>query len=398
MNEKIRISVRPSRRVMVVILSLLVVAGAFLIARWLIRTAPSPALREPRERSYLVGTVTLVPGTERTEILAAGTAVPAWRIELKPRVSGQVVRISPAFRPGGRFSAGEEILALDPEDYRLAAAERKSALATAEAEYRIELGRQEIARHEWELLGEGEEATDLDRELALRLPQLKEAEAAVFAARAALRRAELNVERTSVRAPFNAVVISKAVDPGAEVTTATSLAVLAGTDQCWVNLSLPVEDLEWFAAGEGDQGAEVFLGPASDPEGAPVWTGRVIEKEAALAERGRLARVLVAVPRPLEGRPLLFGTYLKARIEGRELENVFSIPRSALRDRSRVWLVGPDSRLEIRQVRVIRGNADRVLVREGLSPDEELVISDLAAPVEGMLLRSSEADPGESSL
>jgi RND family efflux transporter MFP subunit len=398
MNDKIRVNVRPSTRVLVVILSLALVAGAFFLARRLIRTAPRPALREPRERARLVETVVLAPGRERTEIIAAGPASPARQVELKARVAGQVARTGTAFRPGGRFAAGEEILALDPEDYRLALAERKSDLARAEAEYRIELGRQDIARHEWELLGEGEEASEIDRELAMRLPQLKQAEAALDAARAALRRAELNLERTSVLAPFNAVVISKSVDLGAEVTTATPLAVLAGTDQYWVNLSLPVDELEWFEAGEGDSGAEVLLSPAADPEVAPAWTGRVIEKEAALEESGRLARVLVAVPRPLEGRPLLLGMYLRARIEGRELAEVFSIPRSALRDHNRVWLVGPGNRLEMRQVRVLKGSAERVLVREGLQPGEELVISDLAGPVAGMLLRRSSDESGDPSL
>ena len=387
MNDEIRVSVRPSRRVLMIILSLVIVAAAFLAARRLIRTAPRPALRQPREKARLVETVTLASGLERAEITAAGTAVPARRVELKSRVAGQVVRISPAFRPGGRFAAGEEILALDPEDYRLAVEERKSDLARAEAEYRIELGRQEIARHEWKLLGAGEEAGELDRELTLRIPQLKQAEAALDAARAALRRSELNLERTSVLAPFNAVVISKSVDLGAEVTTATPLAVLAGTDQYWVNLSLPAEELDWFEAGEDDAAARVLLSLASDPEGETVWTGRVIEKEAALEEKGRLARVLVSVSRPLEGSPLLLGTYLRARIEGREIPDVFSIPRTALRDGGRVWLLGPDRRLVMREVRVIRSGAERVLVQEGLSAGEELVVSGLAAPVAGMLLR-----------
>jgi RND family efflux transporter MFP subunit len=398
MNDKIRINPRPAARVLGIIIALVLVLGAIFIARRLIRTAPRPGLRPPRERSYLVETVTLAPGKERTEVIAAGTAVPSRAVELKARVGGQVVRMGPAFRPGGRFAAGEEILALDPEDYRLALEERKSDLARAEAEYRIELGRQEIARHEWELLGEGEESSDIDRELAMRLPQLKQAEAALKAARAAVRRAELNLERTSVRAPFNAVVISKAVDLGAEVTTATALASLAGTDQYWVNLSLPVEELEWFEAGEGDRGAEVFLSPAADPDAEPAWTGRVIEKEAALEERGRLARVLVAVPRPLEGRPLLLGMYLRARIEGRDLEDVFSLPRSALRDDNRVWLKDAADRLEIREVEVVRSGPDRVLIGGGLAAGEELVVSDLAAPVPGILLRPVDDQSGEPSL
>ncbi|MDP8235870.1 MAG: efflux RND transporter periplasmic adaptor subunit [Candidatus Erginobacter occultus] len=398
MNDKIRINVRPRTRVLVVLLSLAVVAGAFLAARWLIRTAPRPTLREPAERSYLARTVTLAPGRERTEILSSGTVLPALRVELKPRVAGRVIRVSPAFRPGGTFAEGDEILALDPEDYRLALTERQADLVRVEAEYRIELGRQDIARREWELLGPGEEGEELDGELALRLPQLKQAEAAREAARAAVRRAELNLERTSVVAPFNAAVISKAVDPGAEVATSTVLGVLAGTDQYWVRLTLPVEELDWFESGKGDEGSPVLLRPAGGGAGEDSWTGRVIEKETALVEEGRLARVLVSVDRPLEERPLLLGMYLEAVIEGREVDGVFSLPRAALRDDDRVWLKDGEGRLEIREVEVIRSGPERVLIGEGLAEGEVLVVSDLAAPVPGILLRPIDDQPGEPSL
>jgi len=398
MNNPRPLDVRPGKRVLTIVLSLAVVAGSYFMARWLIRTAPRPALREPAERSYLVRTAPLSPGRERTEIFASGTVVPALRVELKPRVAGRVIRVSPEFRPGGAFAEGEEILSLDPEDYQLALAERQADLVRAEAEYRIELGRQDIARHEWELLGPGEEGEQLDGELALRIPQLNQAEAALEAARAAVRRAELNLERTSVRAPFNAVVISQTVDPGAEVATSTVLGVLAGSDLYWVRLTLPAEELDWFEAGEGDRGAPVLLRPAGSGEREATWRGRVIEKEAALVEEGRLARVLVAVPRPREGRPLLIGMYLAAVIEGREVDGVFSIPRIALRDDNRVWLKNAAGRLEIREIEVIRSGPDRVLAGEGLAGDEELVISDLAAPVPGILLRPAGEEPGEPEL
>lgn len=398
MNNRQSISLRPSFRVLVLLLSLALVVASLFIARWLIWTAPRPALRPPVERSYLVRTMPVTFGRERAEINAAGTVIPALRVELKPRVSGQVIRVSPSFRPGGRFEEGEEILALDPEDYRLAVAAREADLTRADAEYQIELGRQDIARHEWALLGAGEEAADLDRELALRLPQLKQAEAVRESARAALRQAELDLERTSVRAPFNAVVISKEADPGAEVATSTVLGVLAGTDQYWVSLALPAGELEWFEAGEGESGAPVLLRPASGGEGEASWRGRVIEKEAALEEEGRLARVLVSVPRPLEGRPLLLGMYLKGTIAGREMTGVFSLPRSALRDDNRVWLVDADHRLEIGEVVVVRSGPDRVLIGEGLAEGDELVVSDLAGPVAGMLLRTVDDEPGEPSL
>jgi hypothetical protein len=113
-----------------------------------------------------------------------------------------------------------------------------------------------------------------------------------------------------------------------------------------------------------------------------------------LEAEGRMARVLVEIKDPLglnisekKHPPLLIGEYVRMEIEGRQLEKVYRIPRTALRDNTRIWLVSNDGKLEIRSVETVWRDAQTVLLTDGLQPGEQLIVSDLSKPVRGMPLQ-----------
>jgi hypothetical protein len=113
--------------------------------------------------------------------------------------------------------------------------------------------------------------------------------------------------------------------------------------------------------------------------------------------------LLVEVNDPLDLRKqerkqpmLLLGEYVRVEITGEELQDVYRIPRSALHNDSEVWIMDDDNNLEIRPVQTTWRDEESVIVRHGFTPGEQLVISDLAAPVAGMKIRadtSSAAGP-----
>ena len=110
-----------------------------------------------------------------------------------------------------------------------------------------------------------------------------------------------------------------------------------------------------------------------------------------------MARILVEVKDPLglntgenNKLPLLIGEYVRLEIEGRQLQNVYSIPRTALRDDASLWVVSKDNKLDIRKADVIWRDTQTVLLREGLEPGERLIVSDLASPIQGMSVQVSE--------
>lgn len=377
-----------------IVLPIVILCIGLLGSAYLKSSGPKPQRKPPRKMISLVQVMPLQKGDETVSVQAMGTVVPAREVTLESRVPGEIVWTHPEFAPGGFLTAGEEVLRIDPTDYQLDLARKKSQVAEAAYKLKLELGHQEVAKREWQLLKGNKSAEDSD--LALRRPHLEKARADLAAAKAELKGAELNLERTRITAPFNAVVRERHVETGSQVTAMESLADLVGTDEYWVRVSVPVDRLRWIriprtAAGEG---SAVAIRYGTD---AQVRTGTVIKLLSDLEAEGRMARLLVSVDDPLDlsnpasdRPPLLIGEYVQVGIRGRELTDVFRIPRSALRDGERVWLAAPGDTLSIRQVDPIWRESDTVLLRDGLQSGDRLILSDIAAPVEGMPLRVSD--------
>ncbi len=384
---------RVLRAVAMYLLPVVVIAGGGIGAVRLYQTGPKARQRPPQARDTLVQVATVSKTSANATVHVMGTVVAAQEVVLQPRVSGEVIRLSSEFVPGGRFKAGEFILQIDPKDYELTVEKTRSQVAQAQYELKMEQGAQEIARHEWELLGVEETASEQDRELALRKPHLIKANAALEAANAALREVKLDLERTTIIAPFNAIVTTESVDVGAQVTQQTQLGTLVGTDEYWVRAAVPVDQLGWIrfpgADGEGGSGATIRQQLATDLHNE--WTGRVVRLMGDLEPEGRMARVLISVQDPLKsnswdeaGLPLLIGSYVSVVIEGREVKDVMAVPRTALRDGDSIWIMNDQNKLEICNVNVVWRDRDTVWVRDGIAPGQRLVVSDLPAPVEGM--------------
>lgn len=463
---------------------LAVLGGGGVLAAHLLRTGPKAKRRQPARRALLVTVRPVSRSTARAVVEAMGTVRAAQTIELVPRVSGEIVELSPECIPGGRFAKGDVVARIDPADYqlavdqrqteleRLAAAleqqrslvaqresdiassasaveqsestilQRRSDIVQAEAALQIERGQQAVAEREYELLGR--KLPEQDRDLVLRKPQLRQAEATCEAAKAAARaalaakraavaaktsaeamkrsaeagvlaaqagqaaaevaleKARLDLARTTLLAPFNAVVDAESVDLGSQVAPTSRLATLVGTDEYWVEVSVPVDKLQWLRiprAG-GEQGSAVRIYNEAAWGSAAFRTGTVVRMASALETEGRMARLLVSVPDPLglrdaSGRTpaLLIGSYVRCELEGAELEDVVPLDRDLVHEGDRVWVMTPESTLDIRKIAIAFRGRDRLLVSDGLAAGERLVTTTLTAPVDGMLLRTEAPEP-----
>ena len=364
------------------VVSIGLIAVALLMAAILVKTKPTAEKKPPQKRAELVDVQSLKLTDETVVLHLTGTVTPAKQVRFRARVSGEVIAIDPGFIDGGLIAQDAAILKIDPIDYELALVQSQSALEKARFDYKIELGRQDVAKREWELLKPEGEVSELEMELALRTPHLKASKAALQAAEANLKKAELNLERTEISSPFNAMVLSRGANLGSQAAQQDVLAELAGTDTYWVTVSVPVDRIEWITIPGST--AHIYSGNSG------VREGTVIKLLGNLEEKGRMARLLIEVKDPLallpenEGKkPLLLGEYVRADIDGRVLSEVFSIPRNALRENGQIWLA-TDSKLDIRTVNVLWRDAERVLLQNDVTDGEQLIISDLTAPINGM--------------
>jgi len=351
----------------------------------------------------LVKTMPLTLETYRINIPAMGLVVPAKETVLKVPVGGEIIDLSPEFTPGGLLQEKGLMLQIDPKDYQLALQQKQRSLSDAEYAYKLELGRQDVAHREWSLLYGENKTGEVESELALRKPHLEKAKADIEAARAELELAKIDLARTRVTAPFNALVLNKYVDLGSQVSPQEKLADLVGTDAYWVQVSVPVEHLKWLKIPQdkNEEGAEATIQYRENYK----RHGKVIRMLADLSREGRMARLLVEVEDPLDlqtgksrRQPLLIGEYVRVVIDGAPLPDVYRIPRFALHNDNQVWLADRDKKLAIRPVNTLWREEEYVYVQDGLQPDDSLIISALAAPVDGMNLRTEgvEAEVSEN--
>lgn len=402
----------PLRLAYSVLLSIGIVAAAVAIAVWMMKTGPE-AKPQPTEPFATLVEVTKADVTShKTVIEAMGTVSPAREVDLKPQVSGELIEISDNFLPGGLFRSKETLLKIDPADYELIVKQLAGDLARAESELAVERGNQSIAQNEYELLGE--DVSDDDLALVLREPQLKAVEAAVQTSRAKLAKAKLDLARTTLKAPFNAVIKSRMVNMGAHVNENTTLATLVGTDEYWIEALVPTHQLKWIQIPRTDseKGSLVRVYDEASWGKGPFRTGHVIRLAADLEEQGRMARLLVSVPDPMAMEPenadqprLLIGSYVRIEIQGIELKSVTPVDRHLVRNGDYVWIMDTDNTLDIRLVEIVFRTRDQVMVSKGIRTGERLVVTRLAAPVQGLPLRieknnhrTSEMSPVESDI
>jgi RND family efflux transporter MFP subunit len=382
-----------SRALFIVILSLVILTVGVATSAYIIKTAPKAKKRQPVKTAALVKTVSVKPDKQHVVVPAMGTVVPAREIVLESQVSGEIVSVNPGFVVGGLLKKGAEILRIDDQDYQLALTLAQSKVKDAESNLEMLEAEAAAAKEEWrKLYGDHEEKGANPPPLVFKKPQLEAARASLMAGKAEVKKARLNLGRTRITAPFNAMVRTKHVDTGSQISAQEKLAELVGTDEYWIQASIPIDNLSWITIprSPGDKGSKVHVSYRN----RHVREGRVIKLLGDLETEGRMARILVEVKNPLKSNtgednqaPLLIGEYLHVDIEGRELENVYRIPRHALRDDSSLWIASNEDKLEIRQIKTLWRDTETVILREGLNQGDRLIVSDLAAPIEGMDLK-----------
>jgi RND family efflux transporter MFP subunit len=374
----------------------MVITAGIAGAAYITKSAPKARKRPPTRMAPLVQVINVNPDNHGVTVLAMGTAIPAREITLEARVAGEIVFINPEFIEGGFLEKGSEILRIDPQDYRLALTLAQARVKDAESKLKQLEEEAAAARDEWRNLYQGREKDDSKPPpLLVKEPQLSAAKAMLTAEKAEVQKARLNLARTTIQAPFNAFVRAKNVDIGSQVSGQEKLAELVGTDEYWIQASIPVDRLNWIMIPRHP--AESGSGVRILHRNGFIIAGTVVKLLGDLESEGRMARILVEVKDPLnlnkgeKNQPaLLIGEYVKIEIEGRKLQNVYRIPRTALRDNSNIWIVNKDSKLEIRRVETLWRDAKTVLFREGLEADDQLIVSDLPTPVNGMPVRVAE--------
>ena len=361
-----------------------VLAGAFIIA-----TGPELEPQSVPPQAPLVKTLAATSKTVRLSVSAHGTVVPKSESDLVAEVSGRVVHVSDALVSGGFFAKGDVLVAIERIDYEVANAQAKAQLAAARSD--VIGARRAYARYD--SLADARSGSQAQKDDALN--RLLVAQAALEEATARKTRAERDLDRTSLTAPYDGRVRTERVDVGQFVNRGEAIATLYSTD--YAEVRLPVLDQELAhlpltlaRPPDRDQPPVAVVLKAEFAGREHTWRAEVVRTEGELDGDTRMVNVIAQVAAPYDpptGAPLTVGMFVEAEILGREVADVVVLPRAALQANDQVYLVGTDNRLKFRDVAILRATGEAVYIKGGIAEGELVCTSRLEAAVEGQLVR-----------
>lgn len=370
------------------IITVAVLFFAVIVAYGLVKTAPAPEQFTPEESTTSIRVVEVNRERVRLEVSSQGSVMPYKESELIPEVNGRVSWMSPNLLPGGYFSKDEVLLRIDNRDHRSKVARSKAALNRSMAEE--ELARFELGR--MEELVKKKLTSQSSLEIVLRNHRI--AEAVLQDSKIALEQAFRDLKRTEIKAPYDGLVRSEKVDLGQYVSRGMVIASIYAAQYAEVRLPVADKQLAYLDLPLGHRGEladevkpEVLL--FTDYGGKYYeWIGKLVRTEAEIDSRSRMVTAVVRVNNNnnVDQPDLPIGLFVNARIKGRWVEGVVTIPRAALRNQSKVLVVDKDNRIHYRDVKILRFENDNVIVSDGLESGDVVNISPLQTIVEDMLV------------
>jgi len=384
------------------LLPVAVIAVALLSAKLIGANKPEPEVRDTQVSMATVDATRLSRTRYPVVIRSQGLVQPTLANTLVPAVAGTVIDINDAFVVGGTFASGDILLEIDPQDYEIALKQAQANLAQADAQLLEQEALADQAKVEWQSMGRRGKPSPLN----LRVPQLAAASANRDAALAQVRQAELDLERTRVVAPYNGMVSERLVDPGQFVARGAPVGTIHSTHAVDIRLPLSNRQLTYLnmpssmssssmsPSSMSDSGAGVAAPnvelSASIGISQQLWTGSLIRAEGIDATTQQL-NVIARIQDPYtqSDRPLRVGQFVQALIEGQVLEDVFVIPRAALREEREVLVIDENDEIQRRAVVVAWSDDDVAAIRDGLEEGEVLVLTPMSTVSDGTPVRAT---------
>ena len=386
------------RRFFQIFLPVIVVALCAWQMKRMIESKQEPMRFSPPTPKVRVEATRLKPENYQVILETRGTVRPRTQISIIPEVAGRVVSISPSLRAGGFFEKDEMLLEIDPHDYKIAVTVAEGAEAQAAATLAEEEARADQARENWKRLGKKGDPSPL----ALREPQLKQAQANLAASKAQVARANRDLERTKIKGPFAGRVTEKLVDVGQYITSNTPIAEAYAVDYVEIRLPLRNDDLNFVdlpesyrnAEAGGNEGPAVrFVGRLGGEESE--WSGKIVRVEGSIDEQSRQLFVVAQVDDPYRkpetgGPPMKIGLFVDAYVDGKVLENIFILPRAAVRPSGELLLIDEDNKLSRQRVTPVFTDEKNIIVANdpdgkngGLKPGQVVCLTPLTYPADG---------------
>lgn len=305
-------------------------------------------------------------------------------------VGGRVIWVNPSMKQGKKVKKGEKLFRIDSVEYELAVQQSKANLMTAQYDLDLVRAKQNAAIEEYNAyrkMNQGSKAMESLSPLAKYEPQVESAIGELKSAEAGLKKAELDLKRTTVAAPDSGYFRSVSVNKGQIIVSNETVAELVNIAPVVLNVSVPLADLQYITF-EGDPINKASDAIISKNIGTVThrWQGTVKRRMGEMDDTSRNAVIVVEIEKVISnhGLELPVGLFVDVTVEGRFAGNIVRIPQQTVRNDSTVWIVTAENKLEIRNIQIERYTNENAFISNGLESGEKLIVSSMTAPVQGM--------------
>lgn len=370
-------------------ITLAILLGSGAIAGGLAAMKKPPEKKEEKSTTPVVVVQDNQVETITLNVNSYGLVNAKYTTSLTAQVTGQVTDLSDKFVKGQFVKQGEVLARIDPNDYEAALTEAEASLAQARAALELERAQKRVAESEWERIKESAKNEFVPTELYLRKPQLAEKVARFRAAEAGVKRAKRNLERTYIKAPYDAIITARSISLGSVVNFGSPIGELNNTD--YAEVRLPVADKELKYLMQGGLNADVDLVTSYQGK-LHHWQAKIVRSEGQVDNKSRMSYLVAEIKDPYglatNSTPLRYGSYVNAAIAGLSIEGVSRV-KSHLVKNGKI-AVFENGELAYRNVEVIREEGQDFIVKGDLSNQDQLIASNIKRPTEGMQLTTAD--------
>lgn len=356
----------------------LILIAAVLLVKKMIADKPEREVRTPPvvvpRAAFVETSLTTVTPTIKT----FGNTRSYFETNLSAQVAGEIVTVSPSFNAGTTVSKGDLLVEINPADFLTIIAQSEASLTQAQQTLAEEETRSRIAAEDW--VASGRQLSQAP-DFTLRKPQLAAAESMVSSAEAALQQARLNLERTRVRAPFDAIVTARNASPGNVVTVGLTLGTLISRDQAEVRLPLTPEQVALVkvpASGSTiatDSGTVATVTSPSQPNQR--WQAQLVRTEPGVDPQNQVIFIIARIDEPFEDpeKFLPIGAFVNLEIPARPIADCYQIPATALVEDSFLWLIDDQDFLQKQPAQRLYSSDELTLVSLPNAPESPLRVA-----------------------
>lgn len=371
-----------------IVISFVIILLAGIIAIAMIQSKKLPQRMEVEKYQQKVSVQLAHKQELAMPIFSQGVVEPRTKIRLLPEVAGEIIKVSPKWENGGFFRQGEVFLEIEDYNYQNQLAKAEANVARSQSSLTQEEGLAFVARQDWERRNTKTDNAAA-KALALREPQLAAAVSQVDAAKADVVSAQRSLEKTKITAPFDGILLKKSADIGQYIAAGQILAEYYSVDVAEVRVPLTEAQLIFLDVARIDKKMKIPVEISYSVENETIHLQGHLSRTEGLLDA--LTKVLYAVieiqdPYALKNEaavPLRLGSFVEVSIKGKNLQNIFVLPRRSLRAGNKVWVVNAKNILELRAVKLLPLRENDIYIYAGLSENEQVVVGGLIDPIEG---------------